>query len=53
MIKLVAPLGANIIGVNKKGGMVEGCSKVVTTEKIENFCQKLIFLPCSSRNTRN
>ena len=36
MIKLVAPLGANIIGVNKKGGMVEGCSKVVTTEKIDS-----------------
>jgi len=36
MIKLVAPLGANIIGVNRKGGMVEGCSKVVTTEKIDN-----------------
>ena len=36
MIKHVAPLGANIIGVNKKGGMVEGCSKVVTTEKIDS-----------------
>jgi len=36
MIKLVAPLGANIIGVNRKGGMVEGCSKVVTTDKIDS-----------------
>ena len=36
MIKLVAPLGVNIIGVNRKGGMVEGCSKVVTTEKINS-----------------
>ena len=35
MIKLVAPLGANIIGVNKKGRMVEGCSKVITIEKID------------------
>ena len=35
MIKLVAPLGANIIGVNKKGGMVEGCSKIVTVDKID------------------
>jgi len=35
MIKLIAPLGANIIGVNKKGGMVEGCSKVITTDKID------------------
>ena len=36
MIKLVAPLGANIIGVNRKGGMVEGCSKIVTTKKIDS-----------------
>tara|TARA_Y100000590_G_scaffold128559_1_gene146983 strand:+ start:53 stop:1081 length:1029 start_codon:yes stop_codon:yes gene_type:complete len=37
MIKLVSPLGANIIGVNKKGGMVEGCSKVITTDKIDTI----------------
>jgi len=36
MIKLVAPLGANIIGVNRKGRTVEGCSKVVTTDKIDS-----------------
>ena len=36
MIKLVAPLGANIIGVNRKGGIVEGCSKVVTIDKIDS-----------------
>ena len=35
-IKLLAPLGAKIIGVNKKGGNVEGCSKVVTTNKIDS-----------------
>jgi len=35
MIKLVASLGANIIGVNKKGRMVEGCSKVIKIEKID------------------
>ena len=35
MVKLTAPLGANIIGVNKKGGMVKGCSKVITTDKID------------------
>jgi phosphoglycerate dehydrogenase-like enzyme len=35
MIKLTVPLGANIIGVNKKGRMVDGCSKVVTIEKID------------------
>ena len=36
MIKLVVPLGANIIGVNRKGRAVEGCSKVVTTDKIDS-----------------
>ena len=35
MVKLIAPLGANIIGVNKKGGMVKGCSKIITTDKID------------------
>jgi len=37
MIKLVAPLGPKIIGVNRKGGMVEGCSKVVTVDKIDSI----------------
>ena len=36
MAKLVAPLGANVIGVNKKGQMVEGCSKVITIDKIDS-----------------
>ena len=36
MTKILAPLGANIIGVNKKGGIVEGCSKIVTIEKIDS-----------------
>ena len=35
MAKLVAPLGANIIGVNKKGKPVEGCSKIITIEKLD------------------
>ena len=35
MAKLVAPLGANIIGVNKKGKPVEGCSKIITIDKID------------------
>tara|TARA_B100001175_G_C19461234_1_gene616621 strand:+ start:18 stop:626 length:609 start_codon:yes stop_codon:yes gene_type:complete len=35
MAKLAEPLGANIIGVNKKGRPVEGCSKVITIEKID------------------
>jgi phosphoglycerate dehydrogenase-like enzyme len=44
MIKLLAPLGANIIGVNKKGGSVEGCSKVVTTDKIDSVLPQADFL---------
>ena len=37
MIKLLSPLGVKIIGVNKKGGDVDGCSKVVTIEKIDSI----------------
>mgnify|MGYP001360102116 CR=1 FL=1 len=44
MIKLVAPLGANIIGVNKKGGKVKGCSKVITTDKIDTVLPKADIL---------
>ena len=35
MIKLIAPLGPKIIGVNKKGRMINGCSKVIKTDKID------------------
>ena len=35
MAKLVEPLGANIIGVNKKGKPVEGCSKIITIDKLD------------------
>jgi len=44
MIKLLAPLGAKIIGVNKKGGSVEGCSKVVTIDKIDSVLPEADFL---------
>jgi len=44
MIKLVAPLGANIIGVNKKGGMVKGCSKIITIEKIDTVLSEADIL---------
>ena len=37
MIKLLSPLGAKIIGVNKKGGSVDGCSKIYTIDKIDNI----------------
>ena len=36
MTKLLSPLGANIIGVNRKGGTVEGCSKTITIDKIDS-----------------
>jgi len=44
MVKLVTPLGANIIGVNKRGRMVEGCSKVITVDKIDSVLPNADFL---------
>jgi phosphoglycerate dehydrogenase-like enzyme len=37
MAKLVAPLGANIIGVNKKGKSAMGCSKIITIDKLDKL----------------
>ncbi len=44
MAKLIAPLGVNIIGVNKKGRMVDGCSKVITIDKIDSVLADADFL---------
>ncbi len=44
MSKLVAPLGVNIIGVNKRGRKVEGCSKVITIDKIDSVLPNADFL---------
>ena len=44
MAKLVAPLGVNIIGVNKRGRDVEGCSKVITIDKIDSVLPDADFL---------
>ena len=44
MIKLINPLGADIIGVNKKGRMVKGCSTVVTVDKIDTVLPKADIL---------
>ena len=44
MAKLVAPLGANVIGVNKRGQIVEGCSKVITIDKIDSVLPDADFL---------
>ena len=35
MIKHISKLGAEVIGVNRKGRAVEGCSKVITFDKID------------------
>ncbi len=44
MVKLVAPLGVNIIGVNKRGRKVAGCSKVITIDKINSVLPDADFL---------
>jgi len=36
MIRLLAPLGPKIIGINRKGRTVDGCSKVITVDKIDS-----------------
>jgi len=37
MIGLLAPFGPKIIGVNRKGETVDGCSKVITVDKIDSI----------------
>ena len=44
MAKLVAPLGVNIIGVNKRGRMTKGCSKVISIDKIDTVLPDADFL---------
>ena len=44
MAKLVAPLGVNIIGINKRGRMAKGCSKVITIDKINTVLPDADFL---------
>jgi len=44
MAKLLAPLGVNIIGVNKRGRDVEGCSKIITIDKIDSVLPDADFL---------
>ena len=44
MAKLVTPLGANVIGVNKRGKKVEGCSKVIMIDKIDSVLPYADFL---------
>ena len=37
MIRLLAPLGPKIIGVNRKGETVDRCAKVITVDKIDSI----------------
>ena len=44
MIKHISKLGAEVIGVNRKGNEVEGCSKVITFDKIDEVLPIADFL---------
>ena len=44
MIKHISKLGVEIIGVNRKGKDVEGCSKVITFDKIDSVLSDADFL---------
>ena len=44
MAKHINLLGANVIGVNKKGKKVEGCNEVITVENIDNVLPNADFL---------
>ncbi|MDA7734300.1 D-2-hydroxyacid dehydrogenase [Candidatus Pelagibacter sp.] len=44
MIKHISKLGAEVIGVNRKGRSVEGCSKVITFDKIDVVLPSADFL---------
>ena len=35
MIKHISSLGAEVIGINRRGRKVEGCSKIITFDKID------------------
>ena len=44
MIKHINKLGAEVIGVNRRGRSVEGCSKVITFDKIDEVLPVADFL---------
>ena len=44
MIKHISKLGAEVIGVNRRGKSVEGCSKVITFDKIDEVLPVADFL---------
>ena len=44
MVKHISLLGAEVIGVNRRGRDVEGCSKVITFDKIDKVLSDADFL---------
>ena len=44
MAKHITSLGANVIGVNKRGKKVEGCNEVITIENIDSVLPIADFL---------
>jgi phosphoglycerate dehydrogenase-like enzyme len=44
MIKHISNLGADVIGVNRKGKSIDGCSKVITFDKIDEVLPEADFL---------
>ena len=51
MIHLLAQLGPNIIGVNRKGGTVKGGSKVITVDKIDSVLPEADILYLATPET--
>ena len=51
MIHHLAQLGPNIIGVNRKGGTVKGCSKVITVDKIDSVLPEADILYLATPET--
>ena len=44
MAKHINSLGANVIGVNKRGKKAEGCNKIITIDKIDSVLPNADFL---------
>ena len=44
MIKHISSLGAEVIGINRRGRKVEGCSKIITFDKIDEVLPEADFL---------
>ena len=44
MIKHISKLGADVVGVNRRGGSVEGCSKIIIFDKIDEVLPEADFV---------